>query len=86
MKKDHSLDEAKKTDNKLLNRYRDVNPYDHSRVILSKPGYSYINASYIPVSYPTVVHDPVYLRCKTHIENKHHSLLHLFFSSFLFLV
>ncbi|KAK7601891.1 hypothetical protein V9T40_009332 [Parthenolecanium corni] len=49
MKKDHSLDEAKKTDNKLLNRYRDVNPYDHSRVILSKPGYSYINASYIPV-------------------------------------
>ncbi|KOB71566.1 Bmptp-Z and Bmap-A fusion protein gamma [Operophtera brumata] len=28
--------EAKKTENKPLNRYRDVNPYDHSRIIIRK--------------------------------------------------
>ncbi|KAK7580127.1 hypothetical protein V9T40_000756 [Parthenolecanium corni] len=49
MKNEHSSDEAKKSDNKLLNRYRDVYPYDHSRIILSKTEYSYINASYISV-------------------------------------
>ncbi|XKL66171.1 hypothetical protein PGB90_009591 [Kerria lacca] len=50
LKKEYSSEEAKKGDNKFLNRYRDVNPYDHSRVILSKPGFSYINASFITVS------------------------------------
>lgn len=50
MKNDFSVDEARKTDNKFLNRYRDVNPYDHSRVVLSKADYNYINASFINVS------------------------------------
>ncbi|KAL7675454.1 hypothetical protein ACOME3_001720 [Neoechinorhynchus agilis] len=39
-----SKNEAKKPDNRLLNRYRDILPYDHTRIQLeSKPGY--INAS-----------------------------------------
>jgi tyrosine-protein phosphatase non-receptor type 1 len=50
MKKDYSLDEARKSNNKFLNRYRDVNPYDHSRVVLSRDDYNYINASHITVS------------------------------------
>lgn len=49
MKNDFSTDEAKKMINRNLNRYRDVNPYDHSRVILSKDEFNYINASYISV-------------------------------------
>ncbi|XP_071445884.1 tyrosine-protein phosphatase non-receptor type 2 isoform X1 [Hetaerina americana] len=39
--------EAKKVQNKNLNRYRDVSPYDHSRVILKKGPCDYINASLI---------------------------------------
>lgn len=54
-KTEHSLDEAKKSDNKLLNRYRDVNPFDHSRVILSKADYNYINASHIPVRFRSFI-------------------------------
>jgi len=41
-----SAEEALKTDNKHLNRYRDVYPYDHSRVSLSNlQSTDYINAS-----------------------------------------
>lgn len=44
--------EAKKTENKPLNRYRDVNPYDHSRIIIRKEGFvtDYINANLVKVS------------------------------------
>ncbi|CAH0577792.1 unnamed protein product [Chrysodeixis includens] len=39
--------EAKKPENKPLNRYRDVNPYDHTRVILKRSERDYINANYV---------------------------------------
>ncbi|XP_034839382.1 tyrosine-protein phosphatase non-receptor type 61F-like isoform X1 [Maniola hyperantus] len=39
--------EAKKPKNKPLNRYRDVNPYDHSRVILKRCEVDYINANLV---------------------------------------
>ncbi|XP_052746619.1 tyrosine-protein phosphatase non-receptor type 61F isoform X2 [Bicyclus anynana] len=39
--------EAKKPKNKPLNRYRDVNPYDHSRVILKRSDIDYINANLV---------------------------------------
>ncbi|XP_039763159.1 tyrosine-protein phosphatase non-receptor type 61F-like isoform X2 [Pararge aegeria] len=39
--------EAKKPKNKPLNRYRDVNPYDHSRVILKRSEVDYINANLV---------------------------------------
>ncbi|CAH2985143.1 unnamed protein product [Chilo suppressalis] len=39
--------EAKKPQNKPLNRYRDVNPYDHSRIILTRCERDYINANLV---------------------------------------
>ncbi|CAG5003207.1 unnamed protein product [Parnassius apollo] len=39
--------EAKKPQNKQFNRYRDVNPYDHSRVILKRCERDYINANLV---------------------------------------
>lgn len=48
---DYTLLEAKKTKNKNLNRYRDVSPYDHSRIILSKGPCDYINANLIKVCF-----------------------------------
>uniref|UniRef100_A0A1B6D5J2 protein-tyrosine-phosphatase n=1 Tax=Clastoptera arizonana TaxID=38151 RepID=A0A1B6D5J2_9HEMI len=47
IKFDYTLLEAKKLKNKNLNRYRDVSPYDHSRIILSKGPCDYINANLI---------------------------------------
>ncbi|XP_049811714.1 tyrosine-protein phosphatase non-receptor type 2-like isoform X1 [Schistocerca nitens] len=44
---DYTLIEAKKAENKNLNRYRDVSPYDHSRVVLTKGSCNYINANLI---------------------------------------
>ncbi|CAO1313321.1 unnamed protein product [Diamesa tonsa] len=45
----YTLNESKKIHNRRLNRYRDVNPYDHSRIILSKKGIDtdYINANLV---------------------------------------
>lgn len=46
----YSSKEASKVDNKHLNRYRDVYPYDHSRVPLSNVSTTdYINASLVSV-------------------------------------
>lgn len=45
------ITEAKKAHNKKLNRYQDVNPYDHSRIVLKNGPCDYINASLVPVSY-----------------------------------
>lgn len=84
MKKDHPSDEAKKPDNKLLNRYRDVNPYDHSRVILTKPGYNYINASYIPVSWLEFCLIQHILRGKTHDKPYSHLFFHSLFLDLFF--
>lgn len=42
--------EAKKPQNKALNRYRDVNPYDHSRIVLKRCEQDYINANLVRVS------------------------------------
>jgi tyrosine-protein phosphatase non-receptor type 1 len=53
---DYAFDASKKHENKNLNRYRDVNPYDHSRVVLvkgttdqDKQRSDYINASLVRV-------------------------------------
>ncbi|CAG4942722.1 unnamed protein product [Colias eurytheme] len=43
----YTCTEAKKPQNKPLNRYRDVNPYDHSRVILKRSERDYINANLV---------------------------------------
>lgn len=40
---------AVKNKNKSLNRYRDVSPYDHSRIVLSKGRCDYINANLMEV-------------------------------------
>ncbi|XP_026321465.1 tyrosine-protein phosphatase non-receptor type 61F isoform X3 [Hyposmocoma kahamanoa] len=39
--------EAKKPQNKQLNRYRDVNPYDRSRIVLERGDCDYINANLV---------------------------------------
>nr|BAK19076.1 Bmptp-Z and Bmap-A fusion protein gamma [Bombyx mori] len=41
--------EAKRPHNKALNRYRDVNPYDHSRIVLQRSENDYINANLVRV-------------------------------------
>ncbi|XP_054918711.1 tyrosine-protein phosphatase non-receptor type 2-like isoform X3 [Dermacentor andersoni] len=46
---DYTCKDARRMDNKSLNRYRDVNPYDHSRVILKRGDKDYINASLVKV-------------------------------------
>ncbi|GIY79513.1 tyrosine-protein phosphatase non-receptor type 1 [Caerostris extrusa] len=43
------IKDAKKVENKNLNRYRDVNPFDHSRVRLQRGDKDYINASLVKV-------------------------------------
>ncbi|XP_033625763.1 tyrosine-protein phosphatase non-receptor type 1-like isoform X2 [Asterias rubens] len=44
---EYSTTEAKKEANKPYNRYRDVSPYNHSRIILNKGTSDYINASLV---------------------------------------
>lgn len=44
-------DEAKKPQNKALNRYQDVSPYDETRIILKRGNVSYINANLVQVIY-----------------------------------
>lgn len=47
---DYTALEACRPENRALNRYRDVNPYDHSRVRLKAPSDTdYINASLVKV-------------------------------------
>ncbi|KAK9720122.1 Protein-tyrosine phosphatase [Popillia japonica] len=41
--------EAIKPQNKSLNRYRDVSPYDHSRIVLKRGSSDYINANLVKV-------------------------------------
>lgn len=41
--------DAKRIENRDLNRYRDVTPYDHSRIKLNRGSEDYINASLIEV-------------------------------------
>lgn len=45
------ITEARKIQNKKLNRYQDVNPYDHSRIVLKNGPCDYINASLVDVSF-----------------------------------
>ncbi|XP_074101697.1 tyrosine-protein phosphatase non-receptor type 1 isoform X2 [Cotesia typhae] len=44
---DYSCNESKKLQNKNLNRYRDVAPYDHTRVVLQRGSCDYINANLV---------------------------------------
>ena len=46
---DLSCNIAKSPQNKNLNRYRDVLPYDHSRIVLNGSNTDYINASLVEV-------------------------------------
>ncbi|XP_034104414.1 tyrosine-protein phosphatase non-receptor type 61F isoform X2 [Drosophila nasuta] len=39
--------ESERSQNRGLNRYRDVNPYDHSRIILRRGNVDYINANLV---------------------------------------
>lgn len=45
--KKYTVQESNKADNRRLNRYRDVNPYDHSRIILHRGDVDYINANLV---------------------------------------
>ncbi|OWF38023.1 Tyrosine-protein phosphatase non-receptor type 1 [Mizuhopecten yessoensis] len=47
---DFSTFEAKKPVNRNKNRYRDVSPYDHSRIVLHRGDTDYINANLIEVT------------------------------------
>ena len=50
MNNDYTNIEASKPENRCLNRYRDVYPYDHSRVVLQDcVDTDYINASLVQV-------------------------------------
>ncbi|KAG7313050.1 hypothetical protein JYU34_000132 [Plutella xylostella] len=46
----YTFNEARRLRNKPLNRYRDVNPYDHSRIILKRYDLDYINANIVRLS------------------------------------
>ncbi|KAH8398778.1 hypothetical protein KR222_003133, partial [Zaprionus bogoriensis] len=39
--------ESERSQNRGLNRYRDVNPYDHSRIVLKRGNVDYINANHV---------------------------------------
>lgn len=45
--KKFTVQESNKVNNRRLNRYRDVNPYDHSRIILHRGDADYINANLV---------------------------------------
>ncbi|XP_055701026.1 tyrosine-protein phosphatase non-receptor type 61F isoform X3 [Phlebotomus papatasi] len=45
--KQFTLDESKSVSNRKYNRYRDVNPYDHSRIVLHRGDTDYINANLV---------------------------------------
>ncbi|KAH8379118.1 hypothetical protein KR009_003130 [Drosophila setifemur] len=42
-----STSESERQQNRGLNRYRDVNPYDHSRIVLKRGSVDYINANLV---------------------------------------
>ncbi|KAI5730425.1 hypothetical protein M8J76_013529 [Diaphorina citri] len=46
---DYTLDDAKRSENRHLNRYRDVIPYDHSRIALKRCSNDYINANLVEI-------------------------------------
>lgn len=45
--KKFTLEECNKSNNRRFNRYRDVSPYDHSRIILRRGPVDYINANLV---------------------------------------
>lgn len=45
----YTCNESKKPQNRNLNRYRDVLPYDHSRIVLKRGPCDYVNANLIRV-------------------------------------
>lgn len=53
----YTCNESKKPQNKNLNRYRDVAPYDHTRIILQRGVCDYIHANLIRVNISCEFHD-----------------------------
>lgn len=53
--------ESERAPNRGLNRYRDVNPYDHSRIVLKRSSVDYINANLVKVSWKHVIQANVFL-------------------------
>lgn len=51
--KQFTTSESERQQNRGLNRYRDVNPYDHSRIVLKRGTVDYINANLVKVSLVT---------------------------------
>lgn len=49
-KRNFTFEESNKAHNRKLNRYRDVNPYDHSRIVLRRGDTDYINANLVEVT------------------------------------
>jgi len=47
--------ESERSQNRGLNRYRDVNPYDHSRIVLRRGSVDYINANLVKVSLLNII-------------------------------
>ncbi|XP_058458116.1 tyrosine-protein phosphatase non-receptor type 61F isoform X2 [Malaya genurostris] len=58
--KDFCTNESKKMDNRRLNRYRDVSPYDHSRIVLKRGETDYINANLVKLERA----DRTYILCQ----------------------
>ncbi|RWS16394.1 tyrosine-protein phosphatase non-receptor type 4-like protein [Dinothrombium tinctorium] len=52
-KSGESMNMAKLPDNILKNRYKDISPYDSTRVVLNIEAGDYINASYVNMEIPT---------------------------------
>ncbi|KAL0115691.1 hypothetical protein PUN28_010907 [Cardiocondyla obscurior] len=48
---EYTCHESKKPQNKILNRYRDVAPYDHTRIILKRGVCDYIHANLVQVDH-----------------------------------
>ena len=76
--------EANKPLNRVLNRYRDVLPYDHSRVVLwDCEATDYINASLVEVSHcPPPSHTSCVTQLHRSVYKSHWDINQLFIQKF----
>ncbi|CAL8093173.1 unnamed protein product [Calicophoron daubneyi] len=49
-----TMNASKLHENVMKNRYRDISPYDHTRVVLKHGAGDYINASFVTMNFPKV--------------------------------